>query len=618
MKRGIGTPGRGGLSFVIALVAFGAFFVALADGLGSSSSAHAASTAALVSSQPADGATLDAPPTALTVTFNQAIGSTATANITCNGNPAPTATVALSQDMLSMVVDLSTVVLPRGDCNVRWSVIPLADATALSGNFSFSIAGAAGSTTVVSVAVDPVTGATLATATNNGTATTTDLAGPLGLSRFLSLVFVAILFGAIVLISSAWPEGVEYVLTIRFIRYTWIAAMVFTGAMVACMTAEANGSSFASSLVPTTWTALTDTTPGIAALARIVFVAASGWVALRPDRAIDPASQLPAVVLPGLAVVTMGFSRSGGELAPIGYAAGIFHALAMAVWFGGLVLLARVVLAGPGEDDLVHAVRGFGRLANWAMAITLFTGAVQVWRLDRGHLFDTTHGRLLLFKVVVVMAMVFIGFATRQFVRNRMGRVDAMTTPMAGRLRRAVGFEALLGVAILGITSWMLTTHPGNLVEAGRSSANYAVQLELANAEATLEAKLSLNPARVGRNEMLLEIASPSEGISSIVLTFTPPASSITAHAVQLTITELQSAGSVYIARNVGVPFDAFGQWSAQVDITLANGTVLTQNGLVDVRSDPNATDDAIITTIEEVPVTAAPPSTSSTVSPPG
>ena len=35
----------------------------------------------------------------------------------------------------------------------------------------------------------------------------------------------------------------------------------------------------------------------------------------------------------------------------------------MAVWFGGLILLARVVLAGPGEEDLVHAVRGFARIS---------------------------------------------------------------------------------------------------------------------------------------------------------------------------------------------------------------------------------------------------------------
>lgn len=613
MKRGIGSPDRGGLSLVMALVAFGAFFVALAGSF--SSAADAASAAALVSTDPANGAVLTGSPAAITITFNQQIGSTASANISCNGNPAPTAAIALSQDLLSIVVDLSTVQLPQGDCNVRWSVIPVAGTTALSDTFSFSIDGGTDTTVAATVAVDPAIGSTVASSTSGAAADDaghTDLSGPLGLSRLLSMVTVAILFGAIVLITVAWPEGVEYVLTIRFIRFTWIAALVFTGVMVACMTAEATNSSFTASLIPTTWTDLTDTTPGIAALARVVFVAAVGWVALRPDRAIDPSTQLPALAIPALAVVTMGFSRTGGDLEYIGYLAGIFHALAMAIWFGGLVLLARVVLAGPGEDDLVHAVRGFGRLATPAMLITVLTGAVQLYRLDSGHLTDTTHGRLMLFKVLPVVAMVVIGTATRQFVNARMSRAEEMTTPLAGRLRRAVGFEAMLGVAILGISSWMLSTQPGNLVASGRSSANFAEQLPLADAGATLEAKLSLNPARVGRNEMLLEITKPVAAISSILIRFTPPASATTAHTVMLTVTEIRGAGSVYIPQPVGVPLDGFGPWSAQVDITLTDGTVLTQNGLINVRSDPN-TSTVTIPSIVETPVTAA-PTTAATV----
>ena len=101
--------------------------------------------------------------------------------------------------------------------------------------------------------------------------------------------------------------------------------------------------------------------PGRAAFARLVLVVACGWVVLRPERVIDPTTQLPAIALPTLAVVTLGLSRTGGDLAILGVVAGIAHALAMAIWVGGVVLLARVVLAGPGEEDLVHAVRGFNR-----------------------------------------------------------------------------------------------------------------------------------------------------------------------------------------------------------------------------------------------------------------
>ena len=87
-----------------------------------------------------------------------------------------------------------------------------------------------------------------------------------------------------------------------------------------------------------------------------------------------------ALGIPALAVVTLGLSRTGGSLAFLGVIASIVHVLAMAVWFGAVVLLARVVLAGPGEEDLVHAVRGFGRISNPAIIATVVSGLVQVYR----------------------------------------------------------------------------------------------------------------------------------------------------------------------------------------------------------------------------------------------
>ena len=628
MKRGVGTLQRDGLRPVAAIVVASAVFLLVfstvfsavfTSSFGSPAASPAyAAPAQLVSTIPADGSKIENSPTAITVTFDQSIGSNASAIISCNGNPVPRAPVNLSEDLLSMVVDLSTTVLPRGACQVLWSVLPIGESTAFSGNFEFTIEGdAAATTTAVTTAPADAT-ATSAPAATSGTESSadsaddgepTDLSGPLFLTRLVSMLTIAILFGSIVLITVAWPEGVEYVLTIRFIRLTWIVALVSTAAMVACMRAEATGESFTSSLMPTSWTDLTDTTPGLAVLARVLFVAAVGWVALRPDRAIDPTTQLPALLLPALAVVTMGFSRSGGDLAWLGHLAGIGHALAMAIWFGGLVLLVRVVLAGPGDDDLVHAVRGFGRLATPAMVVTVLTGVIQLYRLDGGHLTDTTHGKLMMFKVLPVLGMVVIGTATRQFVNARMSRAEAMTMPLANRLRRAVGFEAMLGVAILAITSWMLSAQPGNLVAGPISSDDFAGQLALTNADSTLDVKVSLDPAREGENEMLLEIFQPVSDIVTITLTFTPPASATTAQTVSLTITEVRGAGAVHIDRSVGVPLRGVGPWTVAVDITLANGTVLTQNGLVNVRSDGTSTG-VVIPSVESTPVTAAPTST--------
>jgi len=622
MKSGFGSLHRGGLWLVAAIAVVSTVFSIVFSTFFPTAPA-AAAPAQLVRTDPVDGSTVANSPTAITVTFDQAIGSNASAVISCNNNPIPQAPVNLSQDLFSMVVDLSATVLPKGTCTVRWSVLPLAESSAFSNTFEFTIENdSAGAVTVVTTAAADATATTTAAATaTDGAAVaddaTTDLSGPLLLSRLVSMLAIAVLFGAIVLITVAWPEGVEYVLTIRFIRLTWIAALVGTGVMVACMRAEATGSGFTASIIPTTWTDLTDTTPGIAALARALFVVAIGWVALRPDRAIDPTTQVPALMIPALAVATMGFSRSGGDLELIGYAAGVFHALAMAVWLGGLVLLVRVVLAGPGDDDLVHAVRGFGRLATPAIVITILTGAVQMYRLDGGHLTDTSHGKMMILKVLPVLGMVVIGTATRQFVTARMNRAEEMTAPLANRLRRAVGFEAMLGVLILAITSWMLSAQPGNLVAGPISSADFAEQLPLANADSTLDVKLSLDPAREGQNEMLLEIFKPASDIAGITITFTPPATAAAANIVSLTITEVRGAGAVHIARSVGVPLDGVGQWNVAVDITLTNGTVLTQNGLVDIRSD-GTTPGVIIAPVESTPVTSPATSTSTTVVPAG
>ena len=63
------------------------------------------------------------------------------------------------------------------------------------------------------------------------------------------------------------------------------------------------------------------------------------------------------------------------------------------------------VLVGPGEEDLVHAVRGFNRFAPPAIAAVLVGGLVQVWRLDGMAILTTGHGRL------VVLSTLAIGLA---------------------------------------------------------------------------------------------------------------------------------------------------------------------------------------------------------------
>ncbi|MCU1396509.1 MAG: putative copper resistance protein [Ilumatobacteraceae bacterium] len=556
-----------------------------------------------VSTTPADASTVATSPAQITVTFDQPIASAVTMVITCNGtalSPAPTPRV--SGDKLTLIDDIpASAPLPKGQCSVFWSVQGATDGVTAFQTFTFKIQEDTLTATAVTTATTPT-----ASASDGLAGGGTDLAGPLGLFRLVSTTAIASLFGALVLITVAWPEGIEYILTIRFLRYAWLLALVSTGLMVACLVAQITGKGFTSSILPTNWKPLTDSTPGIAALARVLLVAAAGWVAMRPERVIDAATQLVALAIPGVAVATLGFSRTGGDLELIGYVAGVAHVVAMAVWLGGLVLLARVVLAGPGEDDLVHAVRGFSGLATKSMIVTIVTGAVQLYRLDRGHLFDTTHGRLLLLKVVPVIAMVFVGVATRQFVHARLARAESMSAPLAGRLRRAVGMEAVIGVIVLAITSWMLSTEPGNLVAAGRSSSDFSFQLPLPDTTGAFSSKVSVDPAKVGAaNEVLIEVSKPP-GITAMTVRFDPPQNTL-GHPVLMTITELtRGVTGWYLPPSAGIPLDVPGGWTVTIDVTTATGT-FHEGGLMNVAPGSGSTSTNTIASVSLPPVTAAP-----------
>ncbi len=108
------------------------------------------------------------------------------------------------------------------------------------------------------------------------------------------------------------------------------------------------------------------------------------------------------------------------------------HALSVSVWFGGLMMLARVVLLGPGDEDLVHAVRGYSRYSMTALVAAVASGAVQVYRLDGGGLLSSSHGRLLLLKGAAVAAMAYLAMAARPVIAQRS---EAPTTSTAGPRR---------------------------------------------------------------------------------------------------------------------------------------------------------------------------------------
>lgn len=536
---------------------------------GGTVSAQSATENELVSSEPTDGSTVAVSPERLTFTFAEPLGpdDVLTAPVACATVSQRTGIPDVGSDRTVVTVEVLTP-FPRGACTVPWLLRDGLGETITSGLITFSVQ--ADSPTEGGEA--PVTTAAPAPAPQTPAAETVDegsAGGALWLGRVLSTTAVLALFGALVLIGTAWPEGPEYVITPRFLRALWLVALVGTVLFVIGATAEASGRSFGAALSPATWTDLLDAGwSGRAALVRLALVLATGWVVLRPERVIDPTTQLPAYALPALAVAAVGLARTGGDLAIVGVLLSVAHAFGSAVWFGGALVVARVVVAGPGDEDLVHAVRGFNRVSVPAMLVTLGTGVGQMLRLAGGALFTSGHGRVLVVKTVAVAAMIFVAITTRQMVNARMRRVDELTAPTADRFRRAYSAEAGLGVIVLALSGWLLALQPAGIDDR----VTYPVERRFSDTTSGLEVIVSVTPAQVGPNGLRVEVSAPAEGISNLVVTFLPP-EDVPARGIEQSI-PLTGAGTAVLAAADGFPLDVPGTWTMQLSGITSQGTL--------------------------------------------
>lgn len=553
----------------------------------------------LTESEPANGSTLPSSPAQIVFTFAEEVGSLRLVAVQCNAETVAVGAPTLSGNSRMMTVDIPAPGLPKGLCVATWRVSDTDDEPNGDGQISFTIetdpapttvapdeaAGGDTSTTDTS-ATDPVTSdaTDVADAGSADAAQIIDLSrvdtgkGPLWLGRVLSTLGIAVVFGALVVIASAWPEGVEYLITVRFIRAAWVLGLIGTLLYTSAAAAAVSGSSLGSGFSPGAWLDLLDAGwSGRAALFRLLFVIASAWAAFRPDRVIDPVTQLASLGLPALAVVTIGVGRADGSLVVVGVLLGIAHALAMAVWIGGAILLARVVLSGPGDEDLVHAVRGFSRVSVLAIVVTVITGLGQMFRLDGGQLFSSGHGRVVVLKVVLVAGAVFIGLSARQFAQRRLARSHELTVPMADRLRRAFGTEAAIGVVTLMASSWLLALTPVNVDT--EPSIDYAVvrQIQVSDDSSgaeveVLDVTVRLTSDQVGSIGLEVQVDAPTEGLSGLEVLLTPPQNELTGPIVQPV--PLSGVGRAVRTAANGLPVIVAGDWQLQVNANTEVGRV--------------------------------------------
>ena len=539
----------------------------------------------LAGASPADGATLGTSPAIMTFTFQQPVAADEafTVAVGCGtpAQPQSTGIPLLGDDDVTFTVEVLSP-FPKGACTITWLLRDDLDQAIATDLIAFSISADTPSAAGTSTDSTVPTAASAATSTasiGDDVEAVGSTGGSVWLGGVISTYGIMVLFGAVALISFGWPEGPLYEITQRFTSRVWMVAVAGTYLHTAALTSSLTGKSFTGSLNPFSFAqTFTEGWSGAAAIVRLAAVFASVWVAYRPETVLDDVSRPLAISAPTLAVVTLAFSRVGGDLALIGLIVMVLHVVAVAIWLGGVVVVGRAVLAGPGDQDLVHAVRSYSRVSGPAILVVIITGIAETMRLDGDALFTSSHGRVLILKLMAVGVMLFVAAKARGLVRHRLSRVDHLTRRSAMRLRRVFATEATVGVIVLMFSGWLLAINPPKISLI--PDREYALVMPLADEAAGFSAEVSLDPGALGLNALEVEVLSTPASIVSLRLEFDPEIGSYGRGTIQ--DIPLTGTGIARLGASDGLPFDVTGNWT----VTL---TAVFESGLSSVVSSPLA-----------------------------
>lgn len=173
----------------------------------------------------------------------------------------------------------------------------------------------------------------------------------------------------------------------------------------------------------------------------------------------------------------------------------MLHSVAAAAWLGGLVQLVPWSRATPVDPNVLDR---WSRTAMVAVGVLVVTGSWAAFEeigLSMDALVSTTYGRLVLVKVVLLVAALPLANLNRTRTVPAVRRRDADST---AQLRSYVRAEIGILVLVLCATAWLVQSAPAK-VELRPGFVDKTVELKDGG-----QVQLVIDPAVVGTNEVHL------------------------------------------------------------------------------------------------------------------
>jgi copper transport protein len=439
----------------------------------------------LVSSDPANGQTLQTAPETVTLTFTEAPEASlssirlldAAGAAVAEAPPAP-----VEGDRLSLSLSLSH--LEHGVYTVSWRVVSRVDGHATAGAFAFGVGEtpSPGAAHGVREATDAPTSAV-------------EIAGRWALLAGL----VALVGGAVTAAVVLWPSPAP---PLGYLAGAWLVASIGL-ALLAWAQVDAADAGLRSLLATPIGRALAWRAAGI-----VVAGVALGAAALdsRTLRRIWLGFTAAGAAGAFLAHVAFGHAAAA-RLSLAQVAAQWVHVTAVALWIGGLGALL-VAIRGQPDHARARAVRRFSTMAGFALAAVVGTGLVRAVNQVRTlhDLFFSSYGRVVLVKVALLLALATLGAV------NRYRNVPRSERTLSG-LRRVSRAELAIATAVLGATALLASiSPPSSHPEAHAAPGDDRLTATGSDFAESVRVTLEVQPGHVGSNRFMAHVADFDTG----------------------------------------------------------------------------------------------------------
>ena len=271
-------------------------------------------------------------------------------------------------------------------------------------------------------------------------------------------------------------------------------------------------------------------------------------------------------------VVTFGLAGHPSSASPALLAVVVdsVHVWSISIWIGGVIVLAMAWKMFVRADAIVndiHVVNRFSRLATYVMPVTALSGITSALIITGGpsSFFDNRYGDILRIKIVVVFVLIGIGAAARRVLRKK----------GASSIRRAILFEATLGLVVFVLSVGLVVTSPDG-VDSSATSVHTATLVQ-----DDVVVDVTVSPTRVGPIEVHVILSPPGgslDPMQSVVVTMTSQDDTSAPLSV-----EVIEVGPNHWSGFAEMP--SGGSWKLTVDATRQNGDLLQYSTIVAIAS---------------------------------